>query len=247
MKKTILLFTILFCFMMSFAQKIKKENLNQIASISDLTPNMWNFMQFHSGQRLELEKRMKYTLPHYVFPENGFSSIVDFSFVEVAVVSDGKLLKASSLNETLTSEQKQLISIADQDTEIQLNMWFNLKGKEQLATPFMTSLRVMVTPSHEAVYPGGNLKLVEDLTIKSLEQLNVKDAEQKITRAEVSFTIDEMGKVNNAAITRSSSDKAVDQRILEITNRLKGWQPAKDAKEQAVKQRFSISLGQDGC
>lgn len=202
-------------------------------------------------EKLLEAKEMTDIIPNY--PKNYFGNIVNYVSVEISGICNGKILSSVSKNETLTTEQKNILNTADFGTDINLTIKFSYKdsandvygtgGRIKELKP----LAVTVMPEVEAQYPGGNNSIVTYLKENVLKQTSDTGAVKKIMDAIIDFTVDEEGKVVGAKIARSSRDSKIDELLLEATNKMPKWSPAQNANGTKVKQVFSIPARRDGC
>ena len=176
------------------------------------------------------------------------SWITDYISTEISVTSDGKVTKAMSVNEILTTKQREIVNTADIGADIVIDVKYKKKnaitGIEVVDTMMYT---VRVVPEVEADYIGG----YEELTqyFEGYEIHKISEASGKpLQLAIVKFTVNEDGEITDARISTSSEDKQIDDTLLEAVNKMPNWSPAENSKGKRIKQDFELSIGSNiGC
>lgn len=243
MKKLLLLFlTLLFLHLAGIAQNddlsfelrkkysrpVKKETLMQARSLQDMIVS---------------------------YPSNWISSYVS---VELLATCKGRPMKATSANETLSAEQKNMLSMADPGSEMIINVKYTYRDPVTHVIENNTMhVAFTIVPEKEAGYPGGTAQLKQHLKAMGLK----KDAEPLFPAAHtgpnlppqysgVQFTINEKGEVENAWLFHTSPDQKRDQLLLEAVRKMPKWTPAENSKGVKMKQEFELVVGNrmgDGC
>ena len=178
------------------------------------------------------------------YPEHWISSYVS---VEISASRDGKLQKATGINEALTAEQKNILNTVDVgiivvvDVNYKYNDLSTLKGEDRQIHVSMT-----IVPETEAEYIGGREELNKYLKKNVLDKISIK-APLKLHGGTVIFTVNEEGDIVNAKLSESSGDPKTDKLFVEGINKMPKWKPAQNSKAVKVKQDFIFSLGVGGC
>ena len=160
--------------------------------------------------------------------------------------SNGKEIKVLSNNEVLTSEQKRILSIADMNSDIAVNIDYKRKNSitGDIEISKMNYVSTLV-PNVEAEYVGGKERMNQYLKENLVSKISTID-NLKMIFAAVRFTIDEDGEVINAKISQTSKDEKTDKLLLQAINNMPKWKPAEDSNGKRVKQEFEFSIGNGG-
>jgi TonB family protein len=229
---------------------VKKEKLKEIKSINDLTPELWQKMILANHEREELERRRKmaYSVGCYLYPQGGYTSVVEYVSVEISTAYNGKTITVESSGDQLSAKQKSMLSVADAGAPVNIKIKFryknfvdeNLEVDREIKTGYLT---LSVVPETEAEYPGGFKQLTDYLTYSVFSKLSKESAAHKIGDAVVSFTVNEQGQVVNVRILRTSGDYDTDRIVLDAVSKMPAWKPAKNSKGINVKEEFNIPFG----
>jgi TonB family protein len=233
---------------------VKKEKLNEVVFINDITPELWQKLVLPQKERDELEqrRRINYPLGYYLYPQGGYDINIDYISVEILASCDGKILTSRSTGNKLNTEQKNILNTADLGSDISIKVEFRFKNKinndlNNAEETILGHLSVTVVPETEAEFPGGNKKISEYLAENFFKKASEITTVRKIQQAVVKFTVNEVGQIIDVKISRSSTDPKVDKLLLDVTSKMVGWKPAKNSSGVRVKQEFSIPFGNDGC
>jgi TonB family protein len=185
-----------------------------------------------------------------------WNQIIDIESVEIFAVCNGAVRQARSSNGLLNWEQKIMLMDADMNTEIKIKIGYRWKDASLAIGDYGTLLEMefisAIEPSVEAEFPGGYQMARAFID----EALYETDGKKKISKnpggVQVTFTVDENGKVAFAKIDKPSKDADRDKILLEKIEKMPVWTPAKNAKGEKVKQDFRLRSvdrvqGGDGC
>lgn len=193
-------------------------------------------------QKLAEAKLLGDFIPGY--PTNWISN---YTSVEIIVTSNGIVKKATSKNDTLSNEQKNILNTSDIGAEIIIKVkdrFFNPEAN--IISDRKINISMMIIPQIEAEYIGGNQKLskyINENVIKKINENYPKNFQQGI----VNFTINENGEIENTKIATSSGDVSTDKLLLETINKMPKWKPAENSNGIKVKQDFKFVVGSEGC
>jgi hypothetical protein len=178
------------------------------------------------------------------YPENWISSYVS---TEISATCHGQVMKATSLSEVLSPEQKKILGMADLATDVIVNVKYNYK--EPLTNTMENrDLHVLMTvvPEADAEYAGGYKQMHEYIKQNGIHKISVSSP-KKFQKGKVRFAVNERGEVVNARITESSGDTKTDKLLLETIQSLPEWKAAENPKGVKVIQEFVFSVGSGGC
>lgn len=175
------------------------------------------------------------------------SWITQYEKVEIRTSSNGIHLSSVSKNDTLTQEQKEILSFATVGTDIEFDV-FHLYNNSVTGAPEPRTVHFSYTviPDVEAEYYGGEVELnafLKEKAINNIPENKVKGFDQAV----VAFTVNEKGTINNAYMEKSSGDEAIDKMLLSAINKMPKWKPAETIEGVKVKQQFRFSVGYPGC
>ena len=238
----------------SFFPKIKNERLNNVSSVSDITPEIWRNMQLRYDDRRKLDELRKTDFTQvsaFNSQEYNYNNIVDYVSVEISTTNKGKVISSQSLGSQLTFEQKSILKSADPGTNISIKVNFRFKDQAKNTTKVDNEihtgeLTVGIIPEVEAEYPGGFKQLSEYYNDKIFRKILEESTYNKVMLATVKFTINEDGQITNTQISKTSTDPQLDKLILEQTNKMPKWKPAKNSEGKKIKQEITIPFGGGG-
>jgi TonB family protein len=178
------------------------------------------------------------------YPENWINSYV---LTEISATCHGQVMKATSLGEVLSPEQKKILGMAELATDVIVNVKYNYK--EPLTNAMENrDLHVLMTvvPETGAEYVGGYKQMHDYIKQNGIHKISMSSP-KKFQKGKVRFAVSEQGKVMNARITESSGDPKTDQLLLETIQSMPEWKPAENPKGVKVMQEFVFSVGNEGC
>jgi TonB family protein len=238
-----------------FNPEVKKEKLNEVNLVSEISPEFWQKIQleYFERQKLDLLRKTDFTQINAINPkEYNYNKIVDYVSVEISGSGNGKVMSAQSIGNQLTREQKQILQTADLGSDI--NIKINFKFKNQAGKSAGTenkisegTLAVTVVPEKEAEYPGGFAQLSDYFNKNIFNKISDESATDKILMTSVKFTVNEDGRITNTKISRTSTDPQIDKLILDQTAKMPKWIAAKNSEGVKIKQEFTIPFGSPGC
>jgi len=151
-----------------------------------------------------------------------------------------------SANDTLTPEQRELINSLDINDNVSIRIAYKSKNAATNETEYrnMKDISLIVVPEFSAM-PVLLIQYLEENSLSEIPTSLQKKMEQLI----IHFSINELGEINNVIVKQSSGFIEVDELILDLTNSLRNWIPAKDNNGNAVLQDFILTFGniQFGC
>lgn len=244
-----------------------KEDLSKASFLSDITPGLWNRLVLPDRERISLNRLQAgnyqgydiYPLGYnYLSPQSAnYNRVIDYLSVNITSSHEGKTLSAESSNDQLSAAQKQVLAMADVNSDITIKVKFRYKDRRKSdSDPYDKvmegTLAVTVVPATEAAFPGGFTELKDRLTNVVMNKLPSGGAAKqiysdKIARSVLKFTVTEEGRVTDASVSNSSGDPYIDALLIDALYHLPQWKPAKNGKGQAVNQQFTFSLNAGGC
>jgi len=132
--------------------------------------------------------------------------IMSYVSVEILATSDGKTMMAMGTNDTLSTEQKNIIYTADLGTDIVINIEYKYKNSvtDNIDINRM-NYSVTVVPEIEAEFPGGYQQMTRYLKENAIDKIS--DTTSKVfQQVIVRFTVNEEGEIANAQIFKTSGD-----------------------------------------
>jgi len=156
----------------------------------------------------------------------------------------------NSANDTLTPEQREFINSLDINDNVSIRVAYKYKNPatNEMEYRNMKDISLVVVPEFSAMPVFGYDILIQYLEKNSLSEIPIS-LQNKMDQLVIHFSINELGEINNAIVKQSSGFIEVDELILDLTNSLRNWTPAKDNNGNAVLQDFILTFGniQFGC
>jgi len=195
-----------------------------------------------SKEKLMTPKTMSDIRPGY--PS---SMIEEYTSTEIAVITNGKISKATGVNETLSAEQQSLLQTADVGSEIEVNVGYIHQNPVTLI-PDIRKMHFVITvvPEVQAEFPGGYQELNSYLKKNAVDKIP-ETFSKEMKMALIHFTVSDEGKITNADVIESSKDPEIDKLLLKAIRKMPDWKPAVNAEGKKVEQEFEFSLGNGGC
>ena len=189
------------------------------------------------------------------YPANWITNYVS---VEIEVICNGKVIKAVSSGDALSTEQKNILRKADMASDIFINVKYQYKNPaiDHVENNKM-NVEMTVVPETEAQYIGGEKEMRNYLRENAINKIPescykiVRPFQQQFQQQTqpqfklqtlIRFTVNEEGEITAAKIVKTSADKEIDKLLLDAINKMPKWKPAKDAKGVNVKQEFEFSV-----
>ncbi|HMG15271.1 MAG TPA: energy transducer TonB [Saprospiraceae bacterium] len=200
----------------TYANAVKKEKITDAKTMSDIIP---------------------------YYPA---SWIMKYNSAEIVVTTGGKTLKAEAKDYQLDSAQTNLLNTATLGSDISINIDYEYKNAVTDNTETGTmNYSTTVIPEIEADYIGGHEALMEYIKKNGIDKIPEKDPKHAI-EASIRFTVNEVGEISNAKISRASDDPKTDNLLLDIINKMPKWRPAENSKGIRVKQEFVFNVSNRG-
>ncbi|MFY9308594.1 MAG: energy transducer TonB [Bacteroidia bacterium] len=234
---------------------VKREKLNHIQSISEITSELWQKMFLMPKERDELEHRRKMDSEQgcYVYYPQGYNyeRLVEYVSAEVSLPGGSKLLSTKNIYDNLTALQRASLSsvVTGMDIVICVKFTYKKRGvdhKSQISDTIMGQLAVTVVPEKEAEFPGGVERLSKYLNDNVMNMISSKRSYQQLQQSVVEFTVNEQGLIINVAMARPSGNANIDMLITEAVKQMPPWKPAQNKSGIKVKQEFRIPFGKGG-
>lgn len=178
------------------------------------------------------------------YPSNWINSYVS---VEILGTCAGKVIKAVTPNDKLSTEQKNILNSVDLATNIVINVKYN--SKDPITNTIEKNdmhVEMTIVPETEAEFVGGENQLIKYLKNNSISKLPTKKHDN-FNGAVIKFTINENGEVINAKATQKWGDLKTDQLLIDLIENMPKWKPAINSNGTKVKQDFVFSVGTGGC
>ena len=145
--------------------------------------------------------------------------------VEISVTFDGKSQRALSLDDTLSTEQIEIMRCADAGSDISVIVDYipenNLSHNEAQQVDFTFS----VEPETDAYYLGGQTALLQYIKMHAIDHIPDNTFEG-YDLAAVQFTVTEEGHIENTHLFESSKNEAIDALLIDVICKMPQWQPA---------------------
>lgn len=212
-----------------------------------------------SAQELKFEVRPTYSQPVNknklteaktlvdINPGYPTAWVTDYISTELSVTSNGIVLKALGTNATLTSDQKNILVLADMGTDIVVDVKYHSRNSVTgLSNIELMHFSMSLIPEFKAEYQGGSRLLTQYLKTHAIDKISENDP-KTFKGIVIKFTINEEGEIANARVSKTSEDTNIDQVLLEAITNMPQWRPAANSNGTKVKQDFVFSVGIPGC
>ena len=168
--------------------------------------------------------------------------IREYLSVETIVTYNGQTKKVNSKNDTISSEQKELMKMADVDTDIRINVKYMPENTLKHNDIQELDFSFKVNPEKGAKFAEGEQQMMEYLKENALAKIS-DDVFIGYDLAAIKFTIDEEGQVVSPHILWTSKNKKVDQILLKTISKMPCWIPAEYSDGTKTKQEFAFTVG----
>ncbi len=175
------------------------------------------------------------------------SWISGYIATEITTTHNGNPVSASGSNEELSAGQKKLLQSVEPGADIRITVKYLSRNpvtdiQQENNLEYIVSLMLQ----SQAAFMGGTEKMNQYLFEQAIAKIPV-DVKSSLKGAEIQFTVNEAGMVTNTAIAKSSGNTAIDALLLKALNQMPRWKPALDDKGKKVSQKFTFTVGMEGC
>lgn len=182
-----------------------------------------------------------------IIPYYPASWISSYTSTEILTIYEGRSVLGKGNNDTLNTEQINILNNADLGSAIEINVNYTFKnavtGNPEIGLMHYTAT---VIPETEAEYPGGNTALTKYVKENAIDRIS-ESVSNQFKALTIRFIVDEKGDVTRAQLSGTSGDPETDKILLETLYNMPGWKPAANANGTKVKQEFEFSVGKGGC
>jgi len=235
-------------------QTVTQQTLAKARYLCDIAPKLWARLVMSQSARVDLDHKVgKQDGQEYSYKnlkEEAYTDMLEYTSVEISVVSDGKVLSSKNKNDELTNEQRNYLLVADPGTNVNIHIKFRYKDAfaDAIANESIDgSIAVTVVPENEAEYPGGLVKLNEYFYKKTTSPTPEISAYFKKQPAIIEFTVNKEGKAGAAKIVKTSGDPRADELLLKAVDTMPDWKPAENWQGEKTEQKFFIPFWSEGC
>ena len=198
----------------------------------------------HAVKKERLEAAKKLSDVYDGYPSNW---VKDYVSTEIVSMMNGSTVKATGVNDNLTSKQIDLLRSAQTGSTIDIYVNYMavnvVTGVKQIRT---LNYSAMLIPEKEAEFAGGNYQMEKYFNanvIDKISEINPRILEYGLVR----FTVSEDGSIFNTRLVSKTGNSEVDKFLLEGINRMPKWIPAKNSKGEGISQDFEFGFGVGGC
>ena len=233
--------------------QVTKDELIKANTLSQILPSFWRDLSMDREKRKSLEdtRKLYFALGCETYPNGGYDLITNYVSVEIKVINHNKEFSAKGSNDTLNKEQKEILSLAEYGSEIEMNIYYMYKPSlaikpQKNIRDLRGVLNISILPKQEAEFTGANKGITNYFNANVINKIQKKDMDN-FFKAVLNFSIDEEGRTKDIFLSESSSKAYIDKIILDATANMPSWKPAKNEKGMRVKQIFKIPFGGRGC
>ena len=236
---------------------MKRKVIGVVLSLMFMQAHSQTVIFEHTGSRAAMVPRAKLRearmacelIPGY--PAVYYASIIDYVSVEISIAGENRTCSAVANNDSLTEAQRQILAKAEMGSCIHIKYRFSYKDSSSDTRGSNRKVKemefaVVLGPEVEAAFPGGKDSLNKYLQRNISDKIPLSYGQAGDLRVTISFYIDVDGYVTDVVIVRSSLDLQVDELAIKALTGMPRWRPAEDSTV-AVKQKFGITIGRQGC
>lgn len=173
------------------------------------------------------------------FPKNWITQYVS---TELVITNGTKTERTFGKNDSLTSQQQQVLKTAMLDSEIEVIIRYMAENPVSHVTSVRTMQMAMtVTPEKDARFGEGYPQLSSYLKENVVKKITPADS-ASFQDVKVLFTVAEDGSVADIRLLDTSGKPESDKLIVETLRTMPKWNPAKDDQGKAVKQSFQFTI-----
>lgn len=229
MKKNQILFLMLFSIGQAFngfAQNDLKFEINKVLPFISIQEN--KLAEINTLQ--DLDKR---------YPA---SWVKEYISVEISAFKNGSKTKASGMSDVLTQEQKELIRLADRNSDIAVQIKYLPNNSLKNNTAKQYDFDITVMPVKNATYAEGSEQLIQYLQSNGIVNIEAGSFVGYDLTA-IKFTIGEQGHVRDIKVAMPSKDAKIDEMMVTVISKMPKWKPAEFSNGLKVKQDFVLTIG----
>ncbi|MBK7938076.1 MAG: energy transducer TonB [Lewinellaceae bacterium] len=230
MKKTQFLLIVLLsigCAFNSFAQNDLKFEINKVLPFISIQENKLAEI----NTLTDLDKR---------YP---MSWVKEYISVEISAKKNGIQTKVSGSSDVLNQEQKELIRLADRNSDIAVSVMYLPENSLKNNTVKQYDFKVTVMPDKNAVYGEGPEQLIQYLQKNSIVNIEAGSFTGYDLTA-IKFAITEQGHITDIQVAMPSKDAKIDEMLVAAISKMPGgWKPAEFSNGLKVKQNFVLTVG----
>jgi len=234
MKKNQILLIVLLsigCAFNSFAQNDLKFEINKV-------------LPFISVQENKLAKINTLTDLDKRYPT---SWVKEYISVEISVYKNGTEIKALGNSEVLNQEQKELIRLADRNSDIAVSVKYLPENTLKNNTVKQYDFKVAIMPEKNAIYSEGAEQLIQYLQKNCMVNIEAGSFTGYDLTA-IKFTITEQGYITDIQVSMPSKDTKIDKMLVTAISKMPKWKPAEFSNGLKIKQSFVLTIGNmDNC
>ncbi len=229
MKKNQILLLVLLsigCAFNSFAQNDLKFEINKVLPFIAIQENKLAEI----NTLTDLDKR---------YPS---SWVKEYISVEISAYKNGIQTKASGNSNVLNQAQKELIQLADRNSDIKVNVMYIPNNSLKNNTPKQYDFDVTIMPEKNATYSEGTEQLSQYLQKNSIATIEAGSFTGYDLTA-IKFTISEQGHITDIQVAMPSKDTKIDEMLVAALSKMPNWKPAAFSNGVKVKQNFVLTIG----
>lgn len=229
MKKNQILRIVLFsigCAFNSFAQNDLKFEINKVLPFIAIQENKLDKI----NTLTDLDKR---------YPKSWVKAYIS---VDISAFKNGILTKTSGISDVLNEAQKELIRLADRNSDIAVSVTYLPNNSLKNNTPKQYDFKVTILPDKNADYAEGADQLIQYLQENSIVNIEAGSFTGYDLTA-IQFTVTEQGHITDIQVALPSKDAKIDEMLVAAISKMPTWKPAAFSNGLKVKQNFILTIG----
>ena len=162
--------------------------------------------------------------------------------MEISAYKNGAKTKASGISDVLNQEQKELIRLADRNSDIAVSVMYLPENSLKNNPVKQYDFKVTVMPDKNAIYAEGAEQLIQYLQKNSIVNIEAGSFTGYDLTA-IKFTITEQGHITDIQVAMPSKDTKIDEMLVTAISKMPSWKPAEYSNGLKVKQNFVLTIG----
>ncbi len=210
-----------------------------IIAQNDLKFEVNKVLPFISIQENKLDKINTLTDLDKRYPT---SWVREYISVDITAYKNGIQTKASGISDVLNQEQKELIRLADRNSDITVSVMYIPNNSLKNNTEKQIDFKVTIMPDKNAIYNEGAEQLIQYLQQNSIVNIEAGSFTGYDLTA-IKFTVTEQGHISDIQVAMPSKDAKTDEMLVTAISKMPNWKPAEFSNGLKVKQNFVLTIG----
>lgn len=175
------------------------------------------------------------------------SWVKSYISVEISAYKNGVKTTASGKSDVLNQAQKELIQLADCNSDIDVSIVYLPENALKNNTAKQHDFKVTIVPDNNAIYSEGEAQLLQYIQQNCISNIAAENFTGYDLTA-IKFAITEQGNITDIQVALPSKDTKIDEMLIAAISKMPNWKPATFSNGVKVKQNFVLTIGNmDNC